>query len=48
MFKTIRSLVAVAVTSSLVITSVFADAVTDYAKENLVYQLFLKKIELLN
>ena len=32
MFKTIRSLVAVAVTSSLVITSVFADAVTDYAK----------------
>jgi glycerol transport system substrate-binding protein len=32
MFKTIRSLLAVAVTSSLVITSVFADAVTDYAK----------------
>ena len=32
MFKTIRSLVAVAVTSSLVISSVFADAVTDYAK----------------
>ena len=32
MFKTLRSLVAVAVTSSLVITSVFADAVTDYAK----------------
>ena len=32
MFKTIRSLVAVAVTSSLVITSVFADALTDYAK----------------
>ena len=32
MIKTIRSLLAVAVTSSLVITSVFADAVTDYAK----------------
>ena len=32
MFKMIRSLLAVAVTSSLVITSVFADAVTDYAK----------------
>jgi glycerol transport system substrate-binding protein len=32
MLKTIRSLVAVAVTSSLVISSVFADAVTDYAK----------------
>ena len=32
MFKTIRSLVAVAITSSLVISSVFADAVTDYAK----------------
>jgi len=48
MFNKIKTILAVAVTYSIVISSAYSDAITDLAKVNLVFQLFLKKKELKN
>ena len=46
MFNKLKTILAVAVAYSLVISSAYSDAITDLAKGEFSLQLFLKKKEL--
>ena len=48
MFKTLKTIIAVAVAFTLVSTSAYSDAISKWAKVNLVFLFFLKKKELKN